>query len=199
VLEATSISNCNEFIEAESVNAIDDTPKSILQAMEDNQQELVQAIGQAKYDEELEVMKKCVEQETKKGVFEAIDGDIDIRDNTYKSVSLVKGFGTQCGIKGGKLSGGQKQRVAIARTLIRQPKILLLDEATSALDETSQKKVQNAIENVMKDRTTIIIAHRMSTIEKCGKIFVLEHGVVTEEGGFNELKSKGGKFAVLSA
>jgi len=100
----------------------------------------------------------------------------------------MKGFGTQCGIKGGKLSGGQKQRVAIARTLIRQPKVLLLDEATSALDETSQKKVQGAIDTAMKNRTTIIIAHRMSTIEKCDKIFVLEYGSVSEEGGFNELK-----------
>jgi len=83
--------------------------------------------------------------------------------------------------------------------MIREPKILLLDEATSALDETSQKKVQGAIEKAMKNRTTIIIAHRMSTIEKCSKIFVLEHGSVSEEGGFNELKNKGGKFSKLSA
>jgi len=78
--------------------------------------------------------------------------------------------------------------VAIARTLIRQPKVLLLDEATSALDETSQKKVQGAIDTAMQNRTTVIIAHRMSTIEKCDKIFVLEYGSVSEEGGFNELK-----------
>lgn len=105
----------------------------------------------------------------------------------------------ECGIKGGKLSGGQKQRVAIARTIIRQPNILLLDEATSALDETNQKQVQNAIENVMQDRTVIIIAHRMSTIERCSKIFVLEHGKVAEEGNFTDLKQGGGKFAELSA
>lgn len=108
---------------------------------------------------------------------------------------MHSGFSTQCGIKGGKLSGGQKQRVAIARTLIRQPSILLLDEATSALDETNQKKVQVAIENAMKNRTVIIIAHRMSTIERCSKIFVLEHGKVAEEGNFNDLKQSGGKFA----
>ena len=71
---------------------------------------------------------------------------------------------------------------------MRKPKVLLLDEATSALDEDSQKKVQQALENVMKGRTTIIIAHRMSTIEKCDKIFVLEQGRLSEEGGFNELK-----------
>lgn len=78
---------------------------------------------------------------------------------------MSDGFSFQCGLKGGKLSGGQKQRVAIARTVIREPRILILDEATSALDEDSQKKVQTALENAKKGRTTIIIAHRMSTIE----------------------------------
>lgn len=104
-----------------------------------------------------------------------------------KSLALSQGFDTQCGIKGGKLSGGQKQRVAIARTIIRKPKVLLLDEATSALDEDSQKKVQNALNNARSGRTTIIIAHRMSTIESCDKIFVLENGKVLEEGTFDEL------------
>ena len=96
------------------------------------------------------------------------------------------------------MSGGQKQRVAIARTIIRKPTILILDEATSALDEVSQKKVQEALSNAMKGRTTIVIAHRMSTIENCDKIFVLENGRVLEEGGFNELKGKGGLFTKLS-
>lgn len=84
--------------------------------------------------------------------------------------------------------------MAIARTLISEPKVLLLDEATSALDETSQKKVQQAIEAAMQNRTTIVIAHRMSTIEKCSKIFVLEEGKVKEEGAFEELKAAGGVF-----
>lgn len=111
---------------------------------------------------------------------------------------LHQGFEITCGLRGGKLSGGQKQRIAIARTILRQPKVLLLDEATSALDEDSQKKVQGALENAMKGRTTIIIAHRMSTIEKCNKIFVLESGKVAEEGGFDELKGKdGGLFSNL--
>ena len=77
---------------------------------------------------------------------------------------------------------------------------MLLDEATSALDETNQKKVQIAIENAMQNRTVIIIAHRMSTIERCDKVFVLEHGKVAEEGGFADLKQKsGGKFAQFAA
>ena len=87
--------------------------------------------------------------------------------------------------------------MAIARTIVRQPKILLLYEATSALYEVSQKKVQLALTAAMKGRTTVTIAHRMSTIENCDKIFVLEEGKVKEEGGFNELKNKGGLFAKL--
>jgi len=115
-------------------------------------------------------------------------------------MELSSGFKTMCGIKGSKLSGGQKQRVAIARTIIRKPKILLLDEATSALDEDSQKKVQQALENAMKGKTTIIIAHRMSTIEACDKLFVLEQGRVAEEGSVSELKNKeGGMFANIAA
>ena len=126
--------------------------------------------------------------------FVAIDGDVDTRHENLKTKQLHEGFSINCGLKGSKLSGGQKQRLAIARTIIRQPKVLLLDEATSALDEDSQKKVQEALENAMKGRTTIIIAHRMSTIEKCDKIFVLENGKVIEEGGFEELKNKDGGF-----
>lgn len=144
-------------------------------------------------------MKKLVTQEEQKGAFEAIEGDVDTRQASLKDVALSTGFEMQCGIKGGKLSGGQKQRVAIARTLIRQPQILLLDEATSALDETNQKQVQVAIENAMQNRTVVIIAHRMSTIERCSKIYVLEHGKVAEEGDFNQLNSQGGKFAALQA
>lgn len=108
VLEATGISNCDEFIQNESINAVDNTPKSILHAMEERKEELIKVIGQDKYDEEIAVMQKCVEQESKKGMFEAIDGDVDNRDMPYKNEALVKGFGTQCGIKGSKLSGGQK-------------------------------------------------------------------------------------------
>lgn len=125
-------------------------------------------------------------------------GDIDTRDKSLTSdLILSEGFEqTQCGLKGSKLSGGQKQRVAIARTIIRQPKVLLLDEATSALDETSQAKVSKALVEAMKGRTTIVIAHRLSTIERCDKIFVLDNGKVIEEGTFTDLKkAEGGHFS----
>ena len=105
-----------------------------------------------------------------------------------------------CGNRGSKLSGGQKQRIAIARAIIRQPKILLLDEATSALDENSQRKVQAALDTVMSDRTSIVIAHRLTTVEKCNRIAVIEGGKIVEEGRFDDLKTKeDGYFSTLAA
>jgi len=115
-------------------------------------------------------------------------------------VDLPWGYRIECGVRGSKLSGGQKQRIAIARAIVRQPRILILDEATSALDEESQRKVQVALDRVMESRTSIVIAHRMSTVEKCDKIAVLEGGVVVEEGAPKELRDKeGGIFSQLAS
>lgn len=108
VLEATKIANCTEFIEQGSLGGLDETPRGILKFMEDHKDAMIEIIGESKYKEEIEVVKKIAEQETKKGVFEAIEGAIDTRPSTLKDVDLIDGFKNQCGIKGGKLSGGQK-------------------------------------------------------------------------------------------
>lgn len=108
--------------------------------------------------------------------------------------SLPNGLDTQVGEHGGKLSGGQRQRIAIARALIRKPKIIVLDEATSALDSISEKLIQEAINNLVKDRTTFIVAHRLSTIREADKIAVIANGGCVEYGTYEELMELKGEF-----
>lgn len=146
--------------------------------------DIKQKLGAKEYDELVASLEQIKKEEEEKGKFQTVEGNVDLRGDDKKDVDLNKGFGIDCGIKGCKLSGGQKQRIAIARAIIRKPKLLILDEATSALDEASQRKVQVALDNIMKDRTSIVIAHRLSTVEKCDRILVLEGGRLIEEGGF---------------
>ena len=107
--------------------------------------------------------------------------------NAYEFImSLPDGFNTIIGDKGATLSGGEKQRVAIARALLKKSSILIFDEATSALDNESEKEIQSAIEKASKDKTTFIIAHRLSTVEKADQICVLQNGIITQSGTHNE-------------
>jgi ABC-type multidrug transport system fused ATPase/permease subunit len=120
----------------------------------------------------------------------------EIQDAARKAYALdfIQGFPdkfeTQVGDRGIQLSGGQKQRIAIARAILRNPKILILDEATSALDSESEKLVQLALEELMRNRTSVVIAHRLSTIRKADKIVVMEKGVAIEEGTHETLIAK---------
>ena len=122
----------------------------------------------------------------------AVDPQID---NFIRS--LPQGYGAQVGERGLKLSGGEKQRVAIARTILKGPPILVLDEATSALDSFTEREIQAALERVSKGRTTLIIAHRLSTVVHADEILVLDKGVIVERGTHEELLVRRGVYAAL--
>lgn len=130
--------------------------------------------------------------------------DEEIRDAITRAQALdfiernPEGLQATVGERGRMLSGGERQRVSIARALLKNPPILILDEATSALDATTEAKVQAALDEVMKDRTTFVIAHRLSTVRNATRILVFENARVVESGTFDELVRRGGAFAALA-
>ncbi len=111
--------------------------------------------------------------------------------------TLPKGYASEVGERGLKLSGGEKQRVAIARTILKAPPILILDEATSALDTHTEREIQSALDQVSRNRTTVVIAHRLSTVVNADQILVLQAGVIAERGTHAELLAKGGLYASM--
>ena len=131
--------------------------------------------------------------------------DTDIEEATKAAhihdllLSLPDGYDTMVGSRGHRFSGGEKQRLAIARTLLRNPRVLLLDEATSALDTDTERAVQHALDNLAKGRTTITIAHRLSTVRNANQIVVLDHGRVHEQGTHHMLLAQQGRYAALAA
>ena len=133
---------------------------------------------------------------------DASDADVRAAAETASALSFIEGlpqgFATHLGARGVRLSGGQRQRIAIARAVLRNPAILLLDEATSALDAESELAVQQALDRLMKGRTTLVIAHRLATVQKADRIVVVDHGRVVDVGRHGDLVRRDGLYARLA-
>ena len=110
---------------------------------------------------------------------------------------MPDGYQTMIGERGVKLSGGQKQRLSIARVFLKNPAILILDEATSALDNSTELMIQKALDSLSKDRTTIVVAHRLSTIKNAGRIAYVNDGIIVEQGDHQSLIEKKGEYYKL--
>jgi ATP-binding cassette subfamily B protein len=133
------------------------------------------------------------------GRWEATDAEVEEAAGLAQIDAFIqaapKGYATEVGERGLKLSGGEKQRVAIARTILKGPPILLLDEATSALDSYTEREIQDALDRVSRNRTTLVIAHRLSTVVSADEIIVIDAGEIVERGTHAQLLAQGGLYA----
>ena len=141
---------------------------------------------------------ETIEFNIKYGISEFTEDDLIVSTKAANAYDFIQdqpdGFKTVIGEKGVKLSGGQRQRIAIARAIYKNPPFLILDEATSALDTKSERLVQNALDNLMKNRTVLVIAHRLSTVKNADQIIVMDEGKIIESGTHNHLYDKEGMY-----
>jgi ATP-binding cassette subfamily B protein len=152
--------------------------------------------------QEVLLFNRSIGENLRVGRSEATDAEIRAAAAKAQALDFIEanpeGFAASVGERGRMLSGGERQRISIARALVKNPPILILDEATSALDATTEMKVQAALDELMKERTTFVIAHRLSTVRNATRILVFEHGRIVESGSFDELVRRGGAFAALA-
>jgi ATP-binding cassette subfamily B protein/subfamily B ATP-binding cassette protein MsbA len=152
-------------------------------------------------DQDMFVFNSSVADNIRFGKPEASDAEVTAAAEVANADSFIRmlpnGYATLIGDRGYLVSGGQRQRIAIARAVVAQPDLLLFDEATSALDSESERLIQNSVEDLRKGRTIVVIAHRLSTVVKADRIFVLDHGQVVESGTHQELVAQGGRYAAL--
>jgi ATP-binding cassette subfamily B protein len=124
--------------------------------------------------------------------------DVAKKAHCHEFINLLPdGYQTLVGERGIKLSGGQRQRIAIARAMLKNSPILIMDEATSSLDSVTEKYIQDALDHLMQNKTTIVIAHRLSTLSKMDRILVFDEGIIIEDGTHDELVAKNGHYAKM--
>jgi len=152
--------------------------------------------------QEVALFDDTVTENIRYGALEASDADVERAAKAGQAHAFIRamaqGYATRLGERGVTLSGGQRQRIALARALLRDAPILLLDEATSALDAESELAVQEALARLTQGRTTLVIAHRLATVQRATRILVLDQGRIVEEGRHAELVRKGGLYSRLA-